>query len=351
MGQLKVPCREAEELMPTGTAPKQLQMVVNALRACGIPVAAGVDAYEIARRVRLYGGLQVVAKEARQLLCVIRNFQIQGDFTRVLHIADVSMHFTCIAHCFKVFPFQCLSLTFKQAMFLTLYGVNWQYLPTLIIASGSKVLAGSHVSRTVLACALHLHHVNYCCLHANTKFVNFANDVTFEFSSTSGGCSGDGNADSWTEVKNLRYNFRRTSDALPTPYVYWHHYSIFIPFEIPFIFTLHVSHITPIHCPSARSHHYLLNSLSVSWINSMKRLKSSCMDTVAFMPALRNCLSVINWWIGWEKLWKVSCVLLLTCHYSVVGCCPSWFCNFATIVTCWHTWHTYFNMSNPLWRL
>ena len=100
MGQLKVPCREAEDLMPTGTASKQLQTVVNALRACDIPVAAGVDAYEIARRVRLYGGLQAVAKEARQLLCVIRNFQIQGDFTRVLHIADVSMHFTCIAHCF-----------------------------------------------------------------------------------------------------------------------------------------------------------------------------------------------------------------------------------------------------------
>ena len=31
-------------------------------------------------------------------------------------------------------------------------------------------------------------------IFANTKFVNFANDVTFEYSSTSGGCSGDGNA-------------------------------------------------------------------------------------------------------------------------------------------------------------
>ena len=97
MGQLKVPCREAEELMPTGTAPRQLQTVVKGLRACGMPVAADIDVYEISRRVRLYSGLQAVAEEAKQLISVVRNFQFQGDFTRVLHIADVSKQFMCRA--------------------------------------------------------------------------------------------------------------------------------------------------------------------------------------------------------------------------------------------------------------
>ena len=90
MGQLKVACREAEELMATGTASQQLQTVVKALKTCGIPVATDCDVFEVSRRVRLYGGLQAVSKEAKQLLCVIDNFQIQGDFTRVINIADVS---------------------------------------------------------------------------------------------------------------------------------------------------------------------------------------------------------------------------------------------------------------------
>ena len=90
MSQLKVPCGEAENLMPTGTAPQQLQMVVKALKACAMPVAVVINVDEISSKVRLYGGLQAVAKEARQLLCVIRNFELEGDFTRLLNIANVS---------------------------------------------------------------------------------------------------------------------------------------------------------------------------------------------------------------------------------------------------------------------
>ena len=91
MGQLKVPCGEAEELMSTGTAPQQLQTVVKALKACGMPVAAVINVDEISSKVRLYGGLQAVAQEARKLLCVIGNFGLEGDITRVLNIANVSI--------------------------------------------------------------------------------------------------------------------------------------------------------------------------------------------------------------------------------------------------------------------
>ena len=90
MSQLKVPCGEAENLMPTGTAPRQLQTVVKALKACAMPVTVVISVDEISSKVRLYGGLQAVAKEARQLLCVIRNFELEGDFTRLLNIANVS---------------------------------------------------------------------------------------------------------------------------------------------------------------------------------------------------------------------------------------------------------------------
>lgn len=90
LGQLKVSCREAEELMPTGTSTKQLQTVVKALTACGMPVPADMNFDEISRRLRLYGGLQTVSKDARKLLCVIGHFGIQGDFSRVLNVADVS---------------------------------------------------------------------------------------------------------------------------------------------------------------------------------------------------------------------------------------------------------------------
>lgn len=90
MGQLKVPCREAEELMPTGTAKQQLQTVVEGLRACGMTVAVDVNVDEISSKVQLYRDLQAVAEEARHLLCVIRNFELQGDFSTVLNIANVS---------------------------------------------------------------------------------------------------------------------------------------------------------------------------------------------------------------------------------------------------------------------
>lgn len=90
MDQLKVSCIEAEELLPPGTAPQQLLTVCNALNACGISVPADINVNEISRRVRLYSGLHAVAMEAGQLVDVIRNFQIQGDLTRVLSIADVS---------------------------------------------------------------------------------------------------------------------------------------------------------------------------------------------------------------------------------------------------------------------
>ena len=90
MSQLKVACREAEELMATGTGAQQLQTVVKALKTCGIPVATHCDVFEVSQRVKLYGGLQAVSREAKQLLHVIDNFQIQGNFTRVINIADVS---------------------------------------------------------------------------------------------------------------------------------------------------------------------------------------------------------------------------------------------------------------------
>ena len=89
LGQLKVPCREAEELLPTGTAPQQLQTVIKGLNACGMSVA-NVNIAEISSKVRLYGGLQAVTREAKQLLHVIHNFQLQGELVRVVHISDVS---------------------------------------------------------------------------------------------------------------------------------------------------------------------------------------------------------------------------------------------------------------------
>lgn len=91
LGQLKVPCQEAEELLPTETAPQQLQAVINGLNACGMPVA-GINVEEISSKVRLYGGLRAIAEEAKQLLRVIHNFQLQGELciSRVQHIADVS---------------------------------------------------------------------------------------------------------------------------------------------------------------------------------------------------------------------------------------------------------------------
>ena len=90
LGQLKVPCREAEELLPTGTAPQQLQAVIKGLNACGMSVA-NINVGEISTKVQLYGDLCAVTKEARQLLHVIHNFQLQGDLFRLRHIADVSI--------------------------------------------------------------------------------------------------------------------------------------------------------------------------------------------------------------------------------------------------------------------
>ena len=100
MNQLKVPCREAEELMPTGTAPQQLLTVCKALKACDMRVTGDIDVFEVSKRVRLYGGLQAVATDAKQLLVVLRNFKIQRECTELLNIADVSGLRACIAHLF-----------------------------------------------------------------------------------------------------------------------------------------------------------------------------------------------------------------------------------------------------------
>ena len=90
MDQLKIPCREAEELMPTGTAAQQLQTVVKGLRACGMPVTVDINVDKISSKVHLYRGLKAVAKEAGRLLCVIKKFELQGDFSSVHNIANVS---------------------------------------------------------------------------------------------------------------------------------------------------------------------------------------------------------------------------------------------------------------------
>lgn len=87
-GQLKVPCGEAEELMSTGTSALQLRTVIKGLKACHMQVV-DINVEEITSKVRLYHGLQVVANEARQLLGVVRKFELQGDFSRVFNIADV----------------------------------------------------------------------------------------------------------------------------------------------------------------------------------------------------------------------------------------------------------------------
>ena len=92
MSQLKVPCGEAENLMPTGTAPQQLKNVINGLKACDMPVTDHINVDEISSKVRLYDGLKVVSKEARLLLSVIRKFELEGDFTLVVNIANVSCH-------------------------------------------------------------------------------------------------------------------------------------------------------------------------------------------------------------------------------------------------------------------
>ena len=103
MSQLKVSCREAEELMPTGTAPQQLLTVCKALKACNMPVTGDINVFEVSKRVRLYGDLQAVATDAKQLLVVLRNFEIQGDYTELLNIADVSSLHACIACLFSEF--------------------------------------------------------------------------------------------------------------------------------------------------------------------------------------------------------------------------------------------------------
>lgn len=92
VSQLKVPCGEAENLMPTGTAPQQLNNVVKGLRACHIPVEYDINVYEISSKVRLYDGLKAVSKQAGLLLSVIRRFELEGDFTLVVSIANVSSH-------------------------------------------------------------------------------------------------------------------------------------------------------------------------------------------------------------------------------------------------------------------
>lgn len=99
MSQLKVPCREAEELMPTGTAAQQLRTVCKALNACDMRVTGDINVFEVSKRVRLYGGLQAVATDAKQLLFVLRKFEIQRDCAELLNIADVSGLHACIAHC------------------------------------------------------------------------------------------------------------------------------------------------------------------------------------------------------------------------------------------------------------
>lgn len=90
MSQLKVPCGEAQFLMPTGTAPQQLRNAVKGLKACGMPVSNDINFDEISSKVRLYDGLRAVSKEAEQLLTVTKKFDLQGDFTIVVNIANVS---------------------------------------------------------------------------------------------------------------------------------------------------------------------------------------------------------------------------------------------------------------------
>ena len=92
LSQLTVPCGEAEFLMPTGTAPQQLRNVVKALMACQLTDGVNLNVDEISSKVRLYDGLKTVSKQAEQLLRVTRNFGLEGDFTVVVNIANVSSH-------------------------------------------------------------------------------------------------------------------------------------------------------------------------------------------------------------------------------------------------------------------
>ena len=92
LSQLTVPCGEAEFLMPTGTAPQQLRNVVKALMACQLTGRVNIDVDEISSKVRLYDGLKAVSKQAEQLLRVVRNFGLEGDFTVVVNVANVSSH-------------------------------------------------------------------------------------------------------------------------------------------------------------------------------------------------------------------------------------------------------------------
>ena len=92
LSQLTVPCGEAEFLMPTGTAAQQLSNVVKALMACQLTEGININVDEISSKLRLYDGLKAVSKQAEQLLRVARNFGLEGDFTVVVNIANVSSH-------------------------------------------------------------------------------------------------------------------------------------------------------------------------------------------------------------------------------------------------------------------
>lgn len=103
LSQLTVPCGQAEFLMPTGTAPQQLRNFVKALMACRLTGADNINVDKISSKVRLYDGLKTVSKQAEQLLRVARNFGLEGDFTVVVNIANVSSHLhvflnTCKVH-------------------------------------------------------------------------------------------------------------------------------------------------------------------------------------------------------------------------------------------------------------
>lgn len=113
-GQLKVPCGEADELMSTGTSAQQLRTVIKGLKACSMQVV-DIDVEVISSKVRLYGGLQAVAKVARQLLCVATNFELQGDFSRVYNIADVRKLYANMHD------------SFNSMDFLTLQNVRYTY--------------------------------------------------------------------------------------------------------------------------------------------------------------------------------------------------------------------------------
>ena len=108
LSQLTMPCGEAEFLMATGTAAQQLSNVVKALMACRLTEGVNINVAEISSKVQLYDGLKAVSKQAEQLLRVARNFGLEGDFTVVVNIANVSSHLHVLLNAEYIFI--CIAL-------------------------------------------------------------------------------------------------------------------------------------------------------------------------------------------------------------------------------------------------